>query len=82
MIGRWQCLAEARFREVQQEAIADYNYFRNALRSKVSASTMDLVDAWIMGRCGLPTYDMGSDAIEDAKYLKKMYSTLTNYGLI
>lgn len=81
-IHRWQCLAEIRFNELKCEKLNDFNYFRNSLRSEIGSSTMDLVDDYIKGMGRLPTYDLSSSNIDDANYLRRLYITLNNLGLM
>lgn len=81
-IKRWQCLADVRFKELQQIWLDEYRQSRQYLLGEIGGSTMDFVDAWILGKCGLPTYDMGSDNIECAKDLKRKYIVLNKLGLI
>ena len=81
-IKRWQCLADARYKEVIKEELDNFYYLKGCLRGEIGNSRMDNVEQWILGKGSLATYDMSNSSISSAYNLKKLYNTLVRVGAI
>ena len=81
-IKRWQCLADIRFKELQQEYKDKYFGHRNYLLASLDKNTIELVDAWIYGVGELPINLLDADSISAAKILKSIYNSLKAYDLV
>lgn len=83
-IGRWQCLAEARFEELKKQTLDNYNKISIYLSNELSASYFNNIILMIkMDKISeLPTDKFGNHQLNMIYELNKIHNQLKTVGLI
>ena len=82
ILSRWQCLAEIRCKELENDWMAQYNRIRARLVNEIGESNLAMIHDWINEKIELPSNKMSDTAVSAAHTYRSVYIRCKIYGLM